>query len=154
MNDLVDEAIHLWVARGHDAKPVYQRLDKPAAVTYNGVLYVVEHIPLLEIVPGVCPESYFNGEMDGGLEAYRLYCNDFYQEVDEEHIIPSRSLNIGELIPFSTARITDQWIDAKLDDGWRYIRVPLSSVVVLKPYEGISHDTKALEIYDIRIGRF
>lgn len=147
MNTL-EEAQHTLVKRGHDAKPVYERLEQPAHIVYNCVLYVVEHVPLLEIVPGVFPEWYFTGELDPEEETYDEYCKKFYDEVEEAHVAPRMSLNRGQFIKSSHIRIADDWIDAKLDSGWRLIRIPRSCVVILAPNTNIEHSAVLLEAFE------
>lgn len=147
----IEDAQHTLVRRNHKSEPEFLRIDAPAQIVYNCVLFVVEHVPLLEIVPDVFPEWYFTGELDTEDEDYTECCEKFYREVEEEYVIPAMSLNKGQLIKCTRARIAGDWIDAKLDSGRRHIRIPCNSIVVLGPYQGVRHEQKLLERYECDI---
>lgn len=142
------DAKHTLVKRNHLAKPEFVQVGEEAQIVYNGVLFVIQHVPLLEIVPGVFPEWYFTGELDPEDENYEECCEKFYREVEEEYIIPAMSLNKGELRKCSYLRVIGDWIDAKLDNGWRHIRIPRDSVVVLSPAQNVFHAPILIQKYE------
>jgi len=145
MENNIESAQHTMV-RNKDGKPEYVKLDSPATVVYNSLLFVIKHTPVLENVPGICPESFFNKEMEGGANGYFKFCNDFYKEIERNNA--SISWNVGDIVPFETARITDEWVDAKVDSAWRYVRAPRANVVMLCPNPIIEHDNKQLSSYE------
>ena len=144
----IELASRLFVTRGADAKPKFKNLASPAKIVYNCVLMVTKHTPMLELVPGFYPESFYNGEMEGGLTSYKEDCEKWYRDLDEEHVIPNLSLNRGDLKITPCARITENWVDAKLDDRWSYMRIPFSHVIILTPEETITHDNNAVGAYE------
>jgi len=146
--DEIELASRLFVTRGADAKPKFENLASPAKIVYNCVLMVVKHTPMLELVPGFYPESFYNGEMEGGLTSYKEDCEDWYRDLEEDYVIPNLSLNQGDLRISPCARIAENWVDAKLDDRWSYMRIPLSHLVILTPEETITHDNEAVRIYE------
>lgn len=142
------EAKHTLVRRNHLAKPEFLIVDEEAQIVYNSVLFVTKHVPLLEIVPGVFPEWYFTGELEPEDEDYTECCEKFYREVDEDFVVPAISLNKGQLLKCSCIRVIGDWIDAKLDNGWRHIRIPRDSIVVLCPEKSVCHEQKLIEKYE------
>lgn len=147
--DEIELASRLFVTRGADAKPKFETLASPAKIIYNCVLMVVKHTPMLELVPCFYPESFYNGEMEeGGLTSYKEDCEEWYQDLEEDCVIPDLSLNRGDLRIAPCARITENWVDTKLDDRWSYMRIPLSHVVILTPEDAIIHDSEAVSIYE------
>lgn len=146
----IEDAQHTLVKRSHKATPEFVHVTEAAQIIYKCVLFVVKHVPLLEIVPDVFPEWYFTGECDPQ-ESYIEHCEHFYQQVEEECVIPTISLNQGQFVKCSSARIVGEWIDAKIDNGWRHIRIPRDSVVVLTPEISASHEADLIARYECAI---
>lgn len=139
----IKEASQLFYKRGDDGEPKYIELIEPATIIYNCVLLVVEHVPLLELVPGFFPESFYNEENEGGISEFKKECTQWYSNIDEDDVIPNLSLNKGDVKLTTSVRVTPEWIDSPLDSRLSYFRIPRSSVVILtpedsiKPYEGV-----------------
>lgn len=89
------------------------------------------------------PESFYNGENEGGISEFKKECTQWYSNIDEEDVVPNLSLNKGDVKLTKSVRVTPEWIDSPLDSRFSYFRIPRSSVVVLtpedsiKPYEGV-----------------
>jgi hypothetical protein len=145
------EASRLFYMRDSDAKPKYLELIEPATIIYNCVLLVIEHIPLLELVPGFYPESFCNGEYEGGLYEFKEECAQWCSNIEEEEIIPDLSLNKGDMRLTTSVRVTPEWIDSPLDSRWSYFRIPRSSVVVLTPEDSIKPYEGAIMKYESQI---
>lgn len=132
-----NEASHLFYERGADAKPKYLMLIEPAQIVYNCVLLVVDHVPLLELIPGFYPESFCNGEHGGGVSEFKKECAMWCSDIEEDAVIPDLSLNKNDMLLTTSARVTPEWIDSPLDSRWSYFRIPRSSVIILTPEESI-----------------
>lgn len=145
------EASHLFYMRGADAKPKYIELIEPATIIYNCVLFVVEHVPLLELVPGFYPESFYNGEYEGGISKFKEECTQWCSNIDEDEVIPNLSLNKGDMKLTTSVRVTPEWIDSPLDSRWSYFRIPRSSVVILTPEDSIKPYEGAIMKYESQI---
>lgn len=102
----------------------------------------------MELVPESFPESFINGEMEGGMSEYNRMCEDFYENLEEDAVIPDKSLNRKDIIAISSARVTEKWIDAKLDDRWACFRIPRKNIVIFAPHE-IEQDKESLNAFKL-----
>lgn len=150
-----NEARHIRVVRKKDGSINFKKTKFPASILYHVVLVVVKHTPVLELVPGHYPESFLNGEQEGGLKEYRALCRMFYNELDNnEDLIPNLSLNQGDIHFVSSMRISDEWVDCRLDNRHCFMRFPLSSVVVLTPEDNLSQNKDVLATFKNMTIRF
>jgi hypothetical protein len=58
-----------------------------------------------------------------------------------------KSFNRGDVKLATAIRITDEFIDAKLDGRWSQIRIPKNNVVVLTPENSFQQDENALKVF-------
>ena len=126
-----------------------QELNEPAMLFYNVLVFIACHIPLPNLAPMSFPEeSCTDLKM---LLTYRQDCETFYKGLEDVGRTPNKSFNMFDILPCYSARVTDEYVDIKIDSRWSCFRVPRESVIILEPTSQIQLSTKLKNTFESHI---
>lgn len=140
-----------FVHRDEQGDVMLQELKEPALIFYNVLVFVACHIPLPSLAPLPFPEEYCADLNVKMLLHYRQLCEKFYKQLEETGVSPNKSFNMFDILPCYSARVTDEYIDMKIDSRWSCFRVPRDSVIILTPTSKIQFSKKLKSIFESHI---
>jgi hypothetical protein len=129
---------------GGKLQPRYKTLNEPAIIITNCVLVFTEHTPNTILTFDFYPEDY--SRTQDGYKVFNDECECACGQLDND-IDARKSFNRGDVKLATAIRITDEFIDAKLDGRWSQIRIPKNNVVVLTPENSFQQDENALKVF-------